>query len=109
MIALLAHGEVDEAIKTIEEHKQEQSKQSQGTKDATVSTVNLLFAYAKCYLLKADQINFNRVAELLKQISERLEGLLTKYFSLDVIKQELATETQKILNEQSRQTVGATS
>ena len=48
------------------------------------------------------------MAEILKQISERLEGLLTKYFSLDVIKQELATETQKILNEQ-RQTIGATS
>ena len=92
MIALLAHGEVDEAIRTIEEEKQEKNKQNLGSKDATVSYVNLLFAYAKCYLLKADQINFNRVAELLKQISERLEQLLTKHYSVEVIKQELASE-----------------
>ena len=70
MIALLAHGEVDEAIRKIEEQEEvmRKEKQQQGSvsKDYIVGQVNLLFAYAKCYLLKADTINFNKVAERLK-------------------------------------------
>lgn len=64
MISLLARNDVDQAIEQIKD-AEPGSHIDKSSKDYTVTRVNQMFAFCKCFLLKADHINFVKVEEKL--------------------------------------------